>query len=55
MVQTIMYRLSETDRNILKTNGLYDVVECVRIFDGSTFRFPPSAIGLTQLTGGSAR
>jgi hypothetical protein len=34
MVQTIMYRLSETDRNILKLNSLYEVAEFVRIFDG---------------------
>ncbi len=47
MVQTIMYQPSDTDRNILQADSLYDVVECVRIFDGSTFRFPPSAIGLT--------
>jgi hypothetical protein len=55
MLQTIMYRLNETDRNMLKTSSLYDVIECVRIFDGPTFWFPSSAIGLTQLTRGSAR
>ena len=41
MVQTIMYCLSDADRNLQIINGLYDAVECVRIFDGLTFGSRP--------------